>query len=481
MKKLFLPVISLMIMLTGCGNANITKDATVSENSSQYTFDITEETSEFGINTKDKDFISKLTDNNYYICHNDVFYPLVTYIQSTEDVMDTDKAASYNDMYFFTSDNEHNIPTLYEGDKLYFYSKSNMLNYTLFYRLYDCSYTIGVTNLRSNIGGRYYLDFANEENFKYLLSDSGLEDIYNQKDTDQVMFDKIAGVQITDDLIDNGVIKGLKKDADYDLEVYLGSYFTHYTVKSKYHLFRGYEKFATSNYTTLQDFLYEIEIPEYLKTGYYNLNEIGIFRYVKGNSYNSDTDFNDPILMLPEFDENGDPVSQEKYIYSENPNINKFKTSIPGCVGYVDPELQQEETTNEESEEIVLNKTVMKTYDLFLPANEECVITVKSPTEEKTGNIVITLDDNTQKTAEYDYLNKEYVLTVNGRGYKAVLNINGFTKGYDIELTNAETYRGQDIKQPEEETQVTENQNKGFVEKIKEMINNVLHPDGQGN
>lgn len=47
----------------------------------------------------------------------------------------------------------------------------------------------------------------------------------------------------------------------------------------------------------------KITLPDYLKSGYYNINGAGIFRYIaEGDTYDSSTNFNEPII---EVDDNG--------------------------------------------------------------------------------------------------------------------------------------------------------------------------------
>lgn len=472
----FFALISCLCFLTGCSYSETQTKTDEPKDQMQYEFDITGQTCDKGISLTDQDLYDKLINNTYYVVHDDILYPIYAGIdKTTNGAWDEDDAANYYDMYIFRSDLEKNIPTLFEGDRLVYYSKSNVLNYTMYYRMLDAGYSIGSVNLYKNISGRYFLNLDDSENILY---NSGLDDIYNQKDIDYVMFDKVAGVQITDDLIDGGVIKGLEKDKYYDFELYLGTFFKPITLQSNFHIFRGFEKFASVEYETLQDFLYEIKIPEYLTTGYYYLNGTGMMRYVEGNVYNTDTDFNVPLLFLPEFDENGDPVDQSKYLYSQHPDLNKFSTSLEGCLGYVDPNTITDEFEDENQQPIVLSQTVTKNFDLWLLPGKVCQIKISSPSLEKTGKIKITVGD-IMKDATYNYLDDCYILEINGRGERATLSVSGFKNDYKIQLTDCEQYSGQDeVQETQMQDDDKQSEGNGVLKMIKGVLDNVLHSNG---
>jgi hypothetical protein len=53
------------------------------------------------------------------------------------------------------------------------------------------------------------------------------------------------------------------------------------------------EDFTVNDYSFLRSNILEIHIPDWMKTGYYSVDGMGVFRYVDGSSYTESTDFNE--------------------------------------------------------------------------------------------------------------------------------------------------------------------------------------------
>ena len=476
-KKIAALILSGMCILTttACDSSSITGifQKQTTEETKEYSFDVVGETSTLGIREDDKDFLSKLVNNSYYVVHDGVYYPLVSYIknEAAEEPLNEDYQVDDWRMLFFTTESENDIPTFYKGDKLVYYSTDTLLNYITWERYYDLGYTLGLNNIHTNIAGRCYIDLKEDKNS--VLPDGPLAEASNTK-SNLLLVDKIGGVQLTEDYLDYGIVAGIEKDKEYDVEIYNGTQFGHYDATGNYHAFRAYEMFDSIEYDTMQDFLYEIKIPEYFVDGYYVANEFGIFRYINGDAYNSDTDFNKQLLYQyngdpesvkpaetenpenPENTENNISEEEEEYVlpflYSDFPELNRFTSHKEGTLGYTP--LEEDEnvvvapTTEEEEEEPkqkeTIKQSIVKNFDLWLPKDVVCTVKIKSKTKEKTGNIVATFSNGNTKKGSYDFVNDEYVLELNGKGEKITLSINGFFTGYTIELINAEQYNGQD-------------------------------------
>lgn len=485
-KVIFLGVI-MSFILAGCSfSGDKNQEETVSDNAT-YSFDITGE--QFtGIKvSQDKKFLKEnMEDNSYYVEHDGYYYPLAVYKNLMSDHYDRyDEHVHKTDIFMFSSENEKEIPTLFEGDRLIYYSTSSLLDYTLFYRMMDNGYTIGLANLQSDIGGNVYIDISsNADTDITIMPDTEMYELYNQSAANQILIDKISGQKITKQMITNGTLRGLKKDAIYDLDLYLGTYYSHCSTPASFHVFTGYEKFASTEYIPLQEYIYEVPIPDYFVTGYYAVRGEKMFRLVRGKSYNTDTFFNEQLLFLPDEDEGGNPIKEEDKFYetySENRKLCRFWTTIEGKLGYKTKEeyyTQEEEDTTETPVQVDIDSTIMKQFDIWLPEGE-CEITVTSPTDERTGNIVISFSDGTQKSAEYSYIDKTYSLIVNGRNEKALLSINGFVKNYNVQLTGCEQYKDQDVQLQKQQEQEQQQKSDNIFNKAKEWLSDVLYLDGQ--
>ena len=450
MKKLLLAAGLAAVLLTGCDALSF-GETTPEDNS---------EASTLGIDTTQRNWMNNLTDNTFYIVHNDTYYPLYSYLKNyrAENYeVDIDRQVDTEKQFYYTTENEKNIPTLYEGDKLVYYSTSALLPYISWERYYDMGYTIGVTNIQTDIGGRCFVDLTDTDNFP-LLPDNELYEL-QKENASSLLLDKIGGTQITPDMIDNGLLMGTEKDTQYDIDVYVGTYYKYFSTTSNYHAFRAFELYASVDYKTMQDYIYEIDIPDYILTGYYNINDKGLLRLVRGKTYDDYTDFNEKLLY--QSDGNYDPDDPEyvytytpPYCYSDYEPLNKYKTDIMDAFGYVDPELEEastEETDNgEEKTHKAIQESIKKSYAVLLPKGKECKFKVESPSGEKTGRISVVYEDGKTASATFNFIDKTYELTVNGNGEVVTFIIEGFYNGYDVTLTNAEMQK-EIIEQPEQQ------------------------------
>lgn len=398
------------------------------------------ETSTLGISSDSKDFESKLVSGTYYVVHNGVYYPVYKYGTNYDD------APTYyvqpGRQTYFTTENEINIPTLFEGDTLVYYSTNALLDYINWERYYDLGYTIGLIDLRTMESGRVYLDLSDDDSV-CIIPDSELYAMYDLG-AENILIDKIGGVQIDKSFVTDGIISVTKKSKTYDLEVYTGTYFKHYTATANTHVLKAYELFASIEYKTLQEFFYEIEIPEYFVDGYYMVDGCGMFRLVRGNSYSEETNYNEQLLF-PEVNEKAWNYNPDEYVapmlYSTYEPLNKFTTNQEGKLGFV-PEKTTEEIAEEEIKETVLTEAIIKEIDLFFPENNKCTVQIKSPSGETTGDISIKIG-NSIKFLNYDRLENVYETQFTGHGEKGTLKVSGLTSNYDIVLTNCEQYTNQ--------------------------------------
>lgn len=435
-KKVILTLLITCLSFTsliGCGTreveTNIIKDLTP-------TGQVTTQTSQLGISTTEKNFQSKLENNHYYVLHEGTLYPLYAYGDNYEGDAPDNVVNGYRQMYF-TTENEINIPTLFEGDSLVYYSADGLLDYMTWERYYDLGYTIGLINLQTMKSGRVYLDLSDEDEVN-IIPDSELMDIH-RLNVERILIDKIGGIQVDSSLIENGVIRHTQKSKEYDLEIYTGTYFKHFNAVANIHLFKAYELYASIEYTPMQEFLYEITIPEYFADGYYLLNGAGMIRIVHDTVYDETTDFNKQVLF-PSVNDKGTVTQKNAAIYSTYEPLNEFKTNIEGCLGYVAPE--EEDTINEEEVDIILKEALVKEIDLFFPKDKMCTVKVISLSNEKTGDISLQFGTS-KKLLNYNAFDQEYSFSLKGTGQKGTLKIAGLTKNYNIELTNCEQYINQ--------------------------------------
>lgn len=429
---------------------------------------VSDETSTQGIKASSPDFESKLTSDTYYVVHEDVYYPVYSsHTVGMDDNISEITSPSESRMRFYTLEDEIEIPTLYPGDQLIFYSDNKLTDVIHWERFYDMGITFGIYNLTRTEGGRYYLDFADDDN-PCVFEESELAEL-STLGVDNVLIDKVGDIQITDAMVEDGIIKGASKNQTYDMEVYTGTIYKHYNAIANFHAFRSYEVYASLKYTTLRDNFFEIEIPSCFTTGYYDIDGMGMFRLCKDYSYSQETDYN--VQVLYPAIEGIVTVGEDEYIsyskdevysvadyeeflsypdhpalytskYSEDEAVNQFTTNITGTPGFVDPSEKTLFATEDAEDVQQMSIAKQIRYDLWFPAGKDCEITI--PTDEGTGEAYILFANGSINGLIYNKLDKQYETKLSGQDIRGTIVIGGLTKGYDINLKNVVIYENQD-------------------------------------
>ena len=483
-KKIFSIIsLSLCLFLTGC-SADIGRDIPfieTKEEEPEPEYDgktmFTEETSELGINPEDKNFEEQLVSGCYYVVHNGIYYPLYYHDSNFSLSGNIDNYVNPNKQLYLHADTEKNVPTLFlqNGDSLVYYDTENIIDAIHWDRYYDLFYTIGIYNLQATSGDRYYIDLENDDGV--FTTDSGLSDLYNELATNQILIGSIGNAKVDSNIVNHNLIDGLKKNKEYDIELYTGTVYNHYNVTCNTHALRLMEQFISTDYKTLQDSFYEVEIPEYLPTGYYTLKaqtvngdviETGeTFRLIKEEGYNDETDYNkqllyteeseDPNLGIPsetenENEDNTETISDENIdneeidedeeeftgdispaTYSENPKLNKYIAIYPGTLGYADENTATKEKI--EKNKVLLQEAIIRKININLSKDKDCKIEVISKKNESTGDIYV-ISGKKKIPLEYDKISQVYEIELDGDGNDVTLVISGLWHDYDIQLSN---------------------------------------------
>ena len=142
----------------------------------------------------------------------------------------------------------------------------------------------------------------------------------------------------------------LEKDKKYVCEWYTGTYYQDFEMKANIHTFGSLESFMTYDYEFLHSNCIAITIPNWLKTGYYYLDNIGFFRYIasadakkyNGKPYDSNIDWNDPIIL---YNEDGsvkyNPSITDMDSGSKNDNSSDQKRNNTNSAGSENDDLKE--------------------------------------------------------------------------------------------------------------------------------------------
>lgn len=308
-KKILLFSLSIMMAIGFCGCGKVTNEKK---------------------EVKETKKIEDLVDGTLYVLHEGVYLPAYNRENTFEDeISDTPKL---NRIIWFSTQEEKDkpIPTLYEGDKLVLCTKDVMPDYITWERFFDGGTSFGIYGLEPDDSNKYRLNInqgkgiisaSNNIPISGNSSADKLTELSN--DNDSIIIDSIGDAKLnSDSLTEAGTIKNLEKGKTYKVDVYSGTYLHEYKLKADTRIFYSTEVYKKYDYNFLQSNIAELTLPENLLTGYYYIEGYGFIRYVKGKSYDENTDFNikqketnDTEGPSSVFDYLDDNTDDDDYIY----------------------------------------------------------------------------------------------------------------------------------------------------------------------
>lgn len=243
------------------------------------------------------------------------------------------------------------IPTMYPGDKLIYKSSTYIpVKYSL-EKFFDNGYTLGAAKFEQDTSGNYRFD--KEEFGSITMSTSDAIGFSALEEIESIYLVSVGDQRVTPiNMSESGTVTGLELMEKYECDIRQGTEKIDATLTCNIHMFSSAETYGFGSFTFITPHIAQLNIPDYVTTGYYNLNGIGFFRYVKeeGTDYHDLTaeDYNQTIYQYNEdgalvgttiglaFDENGFLVSTGyEEGNEEKPSTITHKTALlPDKNGY---------------------------------------------------------------------------------------------------------------------------------------------------
>lgn len=230
-----------------------------------------------------KKLSEQMEEGKYYILHNGE----VSMITTAEETSPSNGTIAWFDHTAYD-----NIVTMYKGDKLIYYTTNDIDESFSYTRFLDMGYTIPIAGLEAGASGKFHISTSSDAGTVY--PDSSATSLYEFQN-DQVIVDKIGGVSLTaDNVSDYGTVTGLEQDEEYNIDLYSGSVLTKTSMYANIRVMGldDDQSFTTNKFDFLSGEVIQIGLPNWFNSGYYEINGLGIFRYVNGTSYDETTNFN---------------------------------------------------------------------------------------------------------------------------------------------------------------------------------------------
>ncbi len=238
----------------------------------------------------------ELENDVYYVKNGtkfiEVYKPLGT-AENAANILDRSRV-----FYCVDSVGDENlIPTHYMDEFVAYASEKSALENISLERFADFGYSIGVYGGYFGDDGYYHVDVSDEKNE---AAGSSFKDVISKTKSTDIRIKAIDGVDLKSDYIDvfSGFILGMKQGQKYLVSFYSGTYYYEQEMIADTHMFRPFETYTydTKNMEDTKNGYAAFMTPNTLKSGYYNINGAGLFKYYdfhKGEGNETDEGMNE--------------------------------------------------------------------------------------------------------------------------------------------------------------------------------------------
>jgi len=270
----------------------------------------------------------ELENNTYYVKDKTTFY--ATHKASGNFSNIPSKVDSSRLKYL--ADDLSLVPTLYKGEVIAYPTTQTSLEDITLERLKDLGWSFGITGMYTNSDG--YICFDTKQN---IITGSNAEGIFKTSEANLIRIATINDKPVSEDsLTSAGTVNGLEEKTTYQVNLYSGSKYGTVNLKSDVHYFQSFEIFKIDEAKDTQNGYLSISMPDDLKSGYYIINGVGMFKYLaieKGEDESS-IDMNEAYYKSEA--EAVSAYSQQYFI-----SIPETTNDIRFCVDYEESEDQE--------------------------------------------------------------------------------------------------------------------------------------------
>lgn len=222
-------------------------------------------------------FYVKTGDSFYLLPIEDRNYDATKEIFSTDDTQNGMINPDETRLVNFTR-KDLAVPTLYKNDQLVYISDGSISTF-VWERFKDYGYSIGLSGLKLAGSGKIKSQEATVAAVGS-TAEAAIAALDIPEGAD-ITIDKINGTTLSSQYInDGGIITGMSRDAAANMDLYIGTQHVPVSISADTKYFKSFELYATDKYALSTDGYAIVEIPSYLRSGYYLINETGFVKYL---------------------------------------------------------------------------------------------------------------------------------------------------------------------------------------------------------
>ena len=252
------------------------------------------------------------------------------------------------------------IPTLYKNDTLVYVTNNEISSFT-WERYLDCGYSIGIYGFDLNSSDK--ITTGDLSNYSQLSSVAAQLSANDVPSLGGIVFDKINGTPLSKSYLNEsaGIITGMSKNATAQIDAFIGTTHVPLTASADTRFFQAFELYNSTQYSLSTDGYAMIEIPNYLKSGYYLLNNQGFVKFVNIDRGNDEASID---LTVPYYYEGDDGKVLTYYEWRESQGLaNDGVTKEPTTDGSINvDEYPERMKLTIDSAAVGLNVNVNYTY-----------------------------------------------------------------------------------------------------------------------
>lgn len=177
-----------------------------------------------------------------------------------------------------TVGDENLIPSHYQGELIAYASERANISEVSLERYKDLGNSIGVYGGTIENDGYYHIKIDDKQ-----VPESSMRKIFDETPSDEIRIQSINGEKVSYDIVDkdSGVFLGLEAGKTYKIAFFSGTYYYEADVVADTHFLQAYELYTyglEQIYDTKNGYMC-FETPADLKSGWYNINGSGLFKY----------------------------------------------------------------------------------------------------------------------------------------------------------------------------------------------------------